>query len=344
MSNNKYIPDKHSSLAIAGRMFYVNASTDESYAYGFDLRPRIDSELLPKSVERPWDTYRWEPGACRGATVGVKRTGRRTKWPDFMFMQSGGSYPLIVSARVSEALEDRRFESFYTAPVDFVDTREAPLTEAPPYVALCPTPAVDAVVRDDRENRSMPFSEYLQVPEHDGRPLQIYADKVSLNVLMPSRMGALCNREFVELAHEERWTNVHFAHVNLPQAVYVAPIDPLSETWPPEWRPPMPHEKSPEEWVEYAVALARAKHCASGCIPSELIGLAMWFHGQAIGDRITMLLSSDDYVQQWTAAFLIKWASDAGISSMGFSDDTVESASKIMTQSSLDAFHGINRC
>jgi hypothetical protein len=194
------------------------------------------------------------------------------------------STPIVATRRVADGLASLGVRSLVTIPADIEHASPTPPRKPwPEYTVLVPR-AVATEVRVLDEGAT-PFHTRAIV-RHRGETPGVFA--VPLN----GAVGAFffCDRSVVELAFEQNWTGVAFTRSGLPDGqldeerfVHRRPDGSFV------WRPPVPTELSPAEWIGYAI-----EHTDDA--PAVLRGsvrLALIHHANAMLDEVTARLRDE---------------------------------------------------
>jgi hypothetical protein len=195
----------------------------------------------------------FDPETYRGRKVSVTQVTRKPPG-DFMFLD-GRSIPKVVTKRVLEALHDGGFGSCFAVEAELAfEGGKKPRKTFPEYAALFPAPAGERAT--DLHSPGDPFATSRIVPPpHRPGETDVFA--------LPTQRGGISSMVFVhapivELALRQEWDNVHFVHAHLPDALSVFENRAhIREDGSISWRPPMPPELSPQEWLDFAHAHPR---------------------------------------------------------------------------------------
>lgn len=193
-------------------------------------------------------------------------------WPDAM--GTGGARPhLLLSERVINALATEKLATVECGRAilerihDDSGETIAPAERPPRYSFLQSCDAVDIDV--ERTTWNLPVLGICQVcgwmrfdrtnPQPAGKGVYqhlvlqeetVRSDLFYLRGMQKSRF--FCSLRFLEVARQQRWTNLHFVPINVvkPRFTRWLEVDYLGEQWPPQWYPQRASNgKSPEEWV-----------------------------------------------------------------------------------------------
>jgi len=253
------------------RFFRIKAEDDERVPYVGQLHERDASGTLlggQRAQEHPWEAI--DPKVVQ-VTFGdeVPKKGWE-RWPDIIgnSRATGAPWAMLVSARVHDALCEHGIERFKSCPArpaprsvrlpvddevreligtDASADRQSnlpPGVEMPVYYAIYPEPGIRYLMLSPEETRK-------PVPDRQPDPESWSgADLFCVDGLATySAYG--CTRRVIELAREHRWTNFHFRPMEIPLKWAMSwGVDYLGKKWPPDWRPKMTADRSPEEWFD----------------------------------------------------------------------------------------------
>lgn len=185
-----------------------------------------------------------------GSSMHVKINYPKRRWPDFLWVRAPTVASLIVSSRVANDLGDAGINNFETRPIRFRDPIESPPKS---YVALLPPGGASSPGFHGFDRSVFQTNMVVDARAALTKGLDLFSINCPFTGQYSVRSCA-ATRRIIEIARAKRWTNAAFVPLGYPYSLFSSDpvlIDPFSTQWPPQWRPALPFERSPEEWLAF---------------------------------------------------------------------------------------------